>query len=193
MEEKVQKINWLYLVGYVLGPAVICAICYALSAAFFPKGNMAVILLMVPTILAVVWWIFAGSLIFRKKSKELEQKFESEGYTRNQIFYAKGQTVMLDVKKGMLGINFFWNPFKSYIISAKKVKDVKVDDGKHGSGFMEGSSQVSFLFTVDDVRVRVYTFRSNQRFRMDDKYILTGISKADVMLKSLNEARANAK
>ena len=193
MEEKVEKINWLYLVGYVLGPAVICAICYALSAAFFPKGNMAVILLMVPTILAVVWWIFAGSLIFRKKSKELEQKFESEGYTRNQTFYAKGQTVMLDVKKGMLGINFFWNPFKSYIISAKKVKDVKVDDGKHGSGFMEGSSQVSFLFTVDDVRVRVYTFRSNQRFRMDDKYILTGISKADVMLKSLNEARANAK
>ncbi len=73
------------------------------------------------------------------------------------------------------------------------MKDVKVDDGKHGSGFMEGSSQVSFLFTVDDVRVRVYTFRSNQRFRMDDKYILTGISKADVMLKSLNEARANAK
>ena len=60
MEEKVQKINWLYLVGYVLGPAVICTICYALSAAFFPKGNMAVILLMVPTILAVVWWILRG-------------------------------------------------------------------------------------------------------------------------------------
>ena len=75
MEEKVQKINWLYLVGYVLGPAVICTICYALSAAFFPKGNMAVIFLMGPTIFGVGGWVFSGGLIFWKKSKEMEKKF----------------------------------------------------------------------------------------------------------------------
>lgn len=61
-----------------------------------------------------------------------------------------------------------------------------------GSGFMEGSSRVSFLFTIDDIKVRVDTFTSNQRFRMDDKHILTGISKADMMVKSIEEAKANS-
>ena len=58
---------------------------------------------------------------------------------------------------------------------------------------MEGSSRVSFLFNVDDVKIRVNTFTSNQRFRMDSDYILTGISKADLMVKILEEARGNVK
>ncbi len=58
---------------------------------------------------------------------------------------------------------------------------------------MEGSSRVSFLFTIDqNIDVRVDTFTSNQRFRMDDKHILTGISKADLMVKNIEEARKNS-
>lgn len=37
------------------------------------------------------------------------------------------------------------------------------------------------------------TFTSNQRFRMDSNYILTGISKADMMVKTIEEAKKKAK
>ena len=52
---------------------------------------------------------------------------------------------------------------------------------------------VSFFFIVDGIKIRVDTFTSNQRQRMDSDYILTGISKADMMVKMLAQARANSK
>ena len=58
---------------------------------------------------------------------------------------------------------------------------------------MEGSSRVSFLFILDGIKIRVDTFTSNQRFRMDSNYILTGISKADMVVKTIEEARKKAK
>lgn len=60
-------------------------------------------------------------------------------------------------------------------------------------GILEGSSRVSFLFIIDGVQIRVNTFTSNQRWRMDSDYILTGISKADMMVEILNTARDKAK
>ena len=48
------------------------------------------------------------------------------------------------------------------------------------------------LFKVDDVKIRVNTFTSNQRWRMDSDYILTGISKADMMAKVIEEAKKNS-
>ncbi len=193
MEEKIQKINPLYLLGYILGPAAIAAASIGLGALCFPKGgNGAVITFMVIPILVVIWWIFGGSFIFKKKTKELEQKFTDQGYKRNHTFYGRGKTVVLDIEKGIIGIAFFWNPSKLYILPASRIGKAWVDDGKMGTGFMEGSSRVSFLFTIDDIKVRVDTFTSNQRFRMDDKHILTGISKADMMVQSLEEAKANS-
>ena len=148
---------------------------------------------MVPTIAAVVWWIFGGSLIFKQKTKELEKRFEAEGYRRNQTFYGRGQTVVLDVEKGMMGVVFFWNPFQNYILPASRISRAWTDDGRGGAGFMEGSSRVSFIFTIDQkIDVRVNTFMSNQRWRMDDKRILTGISKADLMVKNIEEAKKNS-
>ena len=52
-----------------------------------------------------------------------------------------------------------------------------------------GSREVSFLFLVDGVKVKVPTFFSNQRYAMNSKEILTGISKADVMVGLLNKVR----
>lgn len=195
MKEKIQKINILYLLGYILGPALFCAICYTICYfCFHDGGTGAVMTTLVPTILAAIWWIFAGSFIFKKKTKELEARFSKEGYKRNHTFYGRGKTVILDIEKGMMGIVFFWNPFESYITPASRITKAWVDDGKMGSGFMEGSSRVSFLFTIDnDINVRVDTFTSNQRFRMDDKHILTAISKADMMVQSINLAKANFK
>ena len=57
---------------------------------------------------------------------------------------------------------------------------------------MEGSSRVSFLFSIDGVRIRVNTFTSNKRWRMDSEYILTGISKADLMVEILETAKSRS-
>ncbi len=83
----------------------------------------------------------------------------------------------------------FWNPFEPYIVSANRVTKTWVDDGKSGFGIFEGSGRVSFLFTIDDTKIRVNTFTSNTRWRMDSEYILTGISKADMMVEVLENAR----
>ncbi len=194
MEPKIQKTNILYALGYIFAPIIICALCYSLCYLCFRDGGVgAVLTTLVPSILAILWWTFGGSFIFKQKTKELEKRFESEGYRRNQTFYGRGKTVTLDVEKGMMGVVFFWNPFESYILPTSRISRAWVDDGRGGVGFMEGSSRVSFLFTIDqNIDVRVDTFTSNQRFRMDDKHILTGISKADLMVKNIEEARKNS-
>lgn len=57
---------------------------------------------------------------------------------------------------------------------------------------MEGSQRVRFCFILDGVRINVNTFISNTRYKMTDNYILDGISKADLMVEVLNDAKANA-
>lgn len=192
-DTKVKKINVLYMLGYIFGPMLICAICFFLSYKFFPKGTMAVILLMGPSFLSVAWWIFAGRFIFKKKQKEFEKLLDENDFKRDHTFYADGCTVIIDDKNGEMALIFFWNPFETYIVSLKRVERTWVDDGKSGAGVFAGSGRVSFLFTIDGVKVRVNTFTSNQRWRMDSEYILTGISKADMMVKTIEEAKKKAK
>ena len=48
---------------------------------------------------------------------------------------------------------------------------------------------MSFLFQVDRVKVRVDTFTSNQRWKMEDPKVLEGISKADLWVQVLSQAR----
>ena len=191
-ETKVKKTNVIYLLGYIFVPVIVCAICFALSNAFFPKGYGAVILIMGPSILSVVWWSFAGSFIFKKKTKAFEKALDAAGFARNQTFYGRGKTVIVDINGGKIGIIFFWNPFKTYILPASRIQKAWVNDGCVGSGFMKGSSRVSFIFIVDEIKIRVDTFTSNQRFKMDSDYILTGISKADLMVKMIEEAKSRS-
>ena len=187
--EKIRKINVLYLLGYIFGPIIISAICFWLSYAFFPKGTMAVILLMGPSFLSVGWWCFAGRFIFKQTRKKILARFAEENFKSDQTFFGRGCTVYVDEKQGKIGLVFFWNPKETFIIPADRVENAWVDDGRSGAGFMEGSSRVSFLFIVDGVKVRVDTFTSNQRWRMDSDYILTGISKADMMVEVINTAK----
>ncbi len=193
MQEKIKKLDICYLIAYILAPIAICAICYTICYFCFRKGGTgAVMTTLVPSILAIVWWVFGGSLLFKRKTRELEKTFAEAGYKRNHTFYGRGKTVVLDIEKGMLGISFFWNPFDTYILPASRVEKAWTDDGKMGSGFMEGSSMVRFIFIVDGIKIAVPTFQSNQRFRMDDKHILTGISKADMMVQSIEEAKRHS-
>ncbi len=192
-QEKIKKINILYLLGYIFVPIIICAICFIIGMLYFPKGTGAVILFMGPTILSALWWIFAGTIIFKTKTKKFEQELDKNKFDRTSTFYGKGKTVIIDSKTGKIALIFFWNPSKTYIVPASNIEYAWVDDGRGGVGFMEGSSRVSFLFKVDGITVRVDTFTSNQRFRMDSDYILTGISKADMMVKAIEEAKSKAK
>ncbi len=192
-DKKVVKINILYMLGYIFVPILICALCFFLSYKFFPKGAMAVVLLMGPSALSLIWWIFAGKFLFKRKQKEFERLLDENGFNREQTFYADGCTVMIDKQNGELALIFFWNPFETYRVSLKRVDRAWVDDGKSGAGIFAGSGRVSFLFTIDNVKIRVNTFTSNQRWRMDSEYILTGISKADMMVKIIEEAKKKAK
>ena len=192
-EEKIKKINIMYLLGYILIPIVIWAICYTIGILFFPDGTMAVILFMIPPFLSFIWWAFGGTILFKIKTKNFEKTLDEQKFNRNQSFYGRGKVVIIDLKKGEIGLLFFWNPFKTYVIPAARVQEAYVDDGKSGSGFMEGSFRVRFVFKVDDIKIYVDTFTSNQRFRMDSDYILTGISKADMMVKMIEEAKKNSK
>lgn len=128
-------------------------------------------------------------LLFKRNSKNFEKTLDETGFKRAHTFYGRGKTVFIDTENGKIGLVFFWNPTKTYTVPASKVESAWVDDGKGGVGFMEGSSRVSFLFTIDGIKIRVDTFTSNQRFRMDSDYILTGISKAEVMVKMIEEAK----
>lgn len=192
-EKKIKKTNILYLLGYIFIPIVICAVCMFISYLYFPKGNGAVILILVPPFLSFFWWCFGGSFLFKRKTKQFEKELDEKGFSRNHTFYGRGKTVIIDSKKAQVGLVFFWNPFDTYLVDASHIEKCWVDDGKCGVGFMEGSSRVSFLLIVDGIKIRVDTFTSNQRFRMDSDYILTGISKADMVVKTIEEARLKAK
>ncbi len=193
--EKVQKKDIGYMLGFILGPIALLAVCYAVGYFFFRDGGAgAVVCFMGPPALALVWYLFVGKAFYKSGVKKLEAAMDAQGLTRNQTFNGKGCTVIVDLEKGMMGLAFFWNPFKQYIFPASRITRTWVDDGCHGAGIMKGSSQVSFLFQVDgSVTVRVYTFTSNRRWRMDSDYILTGISKADKMTEVLEYARSGEK
>ncbi len=188
--EPLKKKNMLYLLSYICVPIAVTAVCFLLGYLFFRDGGMgAVILFMVPPALSALWWIFAGKLIFKGKRKKMLQELEGSGFTPNHTFDSDGCTVVVDIVRGKIAMLFFWNPFQSYVLPASRISKIWTDDGKTGVGPLTGSSRVSFLFTVDNIRIRVNTFTSNKRWRMDSDYILTGISKADMMAEALEEAK----
>lgn len=187
--QKVKKINLIYLLSYIFAPILICAICFLISIKYFPKGDMAVILIMGPSFLSIIWWIFAGKMLYKNGQKKLEKQLDESGFEKNHTFYGAGCTVVVDTVNGKIALVFFWNPFESFVLPANRISKTWVDDGKTGFGIFEGSGRVSFLFTIDNIKIRVNTFTSNTRWRMDSEYILTGISKADMMVEVLETAR----
>lgn len=189
MDKKLVKINIVYLLLSILAPIALIAIGLLITKFFFADGGYgAVIFSMGPPLIAFIWYVFGIGLVFKNKYKKFEAELDSNGFNRNQTFYGRGKFVTIDLEKGEIGLVFYWNPFNTYIIPAARVENAWVDDGKSGSGIMQGSSRVSFIFVVDGIKIRVDTFTSNQRQRMDSEYILTGISKADLMVKMLAQA-----
>lgn len=187
--EKIKKVNVPYLLLYILVPLAVIVICGFLYAKFFPAGTMAPILSMAPTLIAAVWWVGGGRFIFKRQQKKMIAELKQEGFVVGYTFDAKNNYISVDTQHGEIALLFFWNPFQHAVLPASRITKVWVDDGASGSGIMRGSSRVSFLFTLDGVTIRVNTFTSNKRWNMDSNYILTGISKADMMANVLEQAR----
>lgn len=187
--DKIKKYNIQYILGYVFIPLIIVIVCITLNVYNDWAGVLAVMTILVIPLIAVLFWCFASTIVYKLKQKQMNEELEYQDFTKNQTFNGNSCTVIVDEVHGQLALLFRWNPFQTYIFPASKITKVWVDDGAGGSGFMRGSSRVSFLFIVDGVKVRVNTFTSNKRWRMDSDYILTGISKADLMVEIINSAK----
>ncbi|WP_294549240.1 hypothetical protein [uncultured Pseudoflavonifractor sp.] len=191
--KKVKKTNLLYLLCYILVPVVLIFLCAWVGVKYCPTDNSTrSLLLTAPTILSVLWWTFAGRALFRAREKAMEHALDAKGFARSHTFRSRSCIVIADGEKGQIALLFFWNPFEYFVLPASRISKIWVDDGCSGAGFLKGSSRVSFLFVVDGIKIRVNTFTSNKRWRMDSNYILTGISKADMMVDVLKSAGAQA-
>ncbi len=192
-QKSVKKINYAYLLLTILVPIVFIGVMGYIGATFFRSGGPgAVIFLMAPTALSAAWWILGPTTIWKQKKKAMEKQLDQQGFTRNQTFYGSSQVVVVDIRQGKIALLFMWNPFETFILPANRVTKAWTDDGAGGAGFMRGTNRVSFLFVIDGVQVRVNTFTSNQRWKMNDEHVLTGISKADMWVQVLAAAKEAA-
>ena len=187
--EKLHKINFLYLLLNIVAPVVFMIGMTVLGLAL--PQQIGVFFSIVGFGGAMLWWCFLGHKFYEKTRSAQIRKLEEGGFVPNHTFNADGCTLIVDLVNAQVALIFRWNPGKAYVRPASALSNVRVDDGRGGAGFLEGSSRVSFLFTVDGMNIRVNTFTSNKRWRMDSDYILTGISKADTMVDALTAAGAN--
>ncbi len=187
--EKLHKINFLYLLLNIVAPVVFMIGMTVLGLAL--PQQIGVFFSIVGFGGAMLWWCFLGHKFYEKTRSAQIRKLEESGFVPNHTFNADGCTLIVDLVNAQVALIFRWNPGKAYVRPASALSNVRVDDGRGGAGFLEGSSRVSFLFTVDGMNIRVNTFTSNKRWRMDSDYILTGISKADTMVEALTAAGAN--
>lgn len=189
----VKKTNVVYLLLVIFVPIAVIVLGGLIGYNFFRDGGSgAVVCFMCPTILSVAWWILGPSTIWNQKKKKMTKDLDAQGFNRNQTFYGSNQTVVVDIRQGKVALLFFWNPFEVFVLPASRVTKAWTEDGAGGAGFMRGTSRVSFLFLVDGVKVRVNTFTSNQRWKMDDPKILEAVSKADMMVQVLDAAKQAA-
>lgn len=187
--DHVKKVNYVYLLAYILMPAALAALGLWIGFTFYRDGGLgAVIFDMCPPILAILWWIFGGRIIYSIAKKRMLKRLDEAEIDRRQIFYSDGCVVSMDIRQAKMAMLFFWNPFALYVLPADRITRAWTDDGAGGVGILRGTSRVSFLFEVDGVTVRVNTFISNQRWKLNDDKVLEGISKADLWVQVLEQA-----
>lgn len=192
-QKRLKQYNAVYLLLTILVPIVlICILGFLGYANFHTGGAGAAACLVCPTLLSVLWWLIGPGLIWRVRKKALARQLDEIQFTRSQTFHGSTLTVVADTERGQIALLFFWNPFEPYILSASQVDRAWTDEGAAGAGFLRGTSRVSFLFLVDGVKIRVNTFTSNQRWKMNDEHVMAGISKADMWVRVLMDAKEAA-
>lgn len=190
--QKIKKVNPLYLLASIFIPIAAIVLASVLAVLLISNSGVGSIIIMIVFFGSIVWWAVGIGKVYEKKRDAKLKELDGQGFTRNQTFNADGCTVAVDVVHGRIAMVFKWNPFQCFVIPANRVSKMWVDDGKG----MGGTSRVSFLFIVDDVKVRVNTFTSNKIWSMKSDYVLEALSKADMMIEVLksayNAAQGNA-
>lgn len=188
--DQVKKVNYMYLLAYILVPTVLIALGLWIGYTFYHEGGAGLVICdLCPLLLAILWWAFGGRAIYFFAKKRMLKQLDGAGIDRRQIFYSDGCVVSMDIKQAKVALLFFWNPFALYVLPASRITRAWTDEGAGGVGILRGTSRVSFLFEVDGVKVRVNTFISNQRWKLNDNKVLEGISKADLWVQVLDQAR----
>lgn len=187
--QKIKKVNGLYLLLYIVVPMVPVAIAVLLSLLLPEMEGTFAACAAVLFFVAFLWWCAGWKLVLKSKRKGMAKKLDEAGFVRNHTFNSDYSTIVIDAQHGDMALLFCFNPFVTQIVTMQKITRAWVDDGAHGSGIMRGSSCVRFCFELDGNTIKVNTFTSNKRWRMDSNYILTGISKADMMVNEINRAK----
>ena len=187
----VDKIYVTWLTLFILLPLAVLAACVAVSFTAEVPEPFLTFLIFGPFIFAALWWIFGGMWIHKRnlrKTGRQVKELEASGFVTNYVFNG-ACVVRIDMVHRKVALQFGWNPNQCFVVPAARITRAWVEDGKHGKWIFEGTRKVSFLFVVDGIKVRVPTFYSAQRFRMASDEVLTGISKADVMVEYIDRAR----
>lgn len=191
--DRVKRTNYGYVLAYVLAPAALAALgVWVGRALLWGDSEWSRLCDMCPLLLAILWWACGGRVIFGLAQRNMLRRLDRADIDRRQIFFSDGCVVAMDMNQAKLAILFFWNPFALYVLPANRVKRAWTDDGAGGRGFLRGTSRVSFVFEVDGIQIRVSTFVSNQRWKLDDVRVLEGISKADQWVQVLELASRQA-
>lgn len=187
---QVKKTNWPYVLCYVLVPLASGGLGVLIGWQNFREGGTGAVVCFVGIPMAAfLWWTLGGGAIWYFCKRRMLKQLDEADFDRRQIFYAEDCMVSVDMGQAKLALLFFWNPFAPYVVPADRVARTWADEGVVGVGILRGTSRVSFLFEIDGATVRVNTFLSNQRWRMDEDKVLEGISKADMWVQVLDQAR----
>ncbi len=190
---KIKKADPVYTLVYFVVPVLVFAVAAVIGIKFELLGTAAVISFFGPVVFAILWYWIGNPLIYKLRKKKLEKELDAMGFVRSYTFYGGSTVTVIDEQNANIALLFRFNPFCPYIFPASRVKKAWTDDGRMGKGFMEGSSQVSFIMLIGRTKIRVYTFTSNRRFTMNSDQILTGISKADLVVEILKNAHDKSK
>lgn len=188
--QPVKRVSCGYLACYILIPLAGAALGLYAGRTWLRGSGAGAACMAAAPLLAVLWWAFGGRLVYRAGRRRMAKRLDGMGIDRRQIFYGESCVVSMDMERRKMGLLFFWNPFQVQVIPAGRVARAWADDGARGTGRFRGTSRVSFLFEIDGAEIRVNTFISNQRWKLDDNRVLEGISKADLWVHVLEEARS---
>ena len=190
---KIKKADPVYTLVYFVVPVLVFAVAAVIGIKFELLGTAAVISFFGPVVFAILWYWIGNPLIYKLRKKKLEKELDAMGFVRSYTFYGGSTVTVIDEQNANIALLFRFTPFCPNIFPASRVKKAWTDDGRMGKGFMEGSSQVSFIMLIGRTKIRVYTFTSNRRFTMNSDQILTGISKADLVVEILKNAHDKSK
>lgn len=188
-QQKIKKVNALYMTLVILIPIIIGIGLIALSFLMLDNETVSIVLWSVALLGTTLWFALGPQIIFDKRKKKTMQELQATGFICNHTFNADSCTVVVDKVYGKIGLIFKWNCSQFYILPANRITNIWVDDGK----MLGGTRRVSFLFIVDGIKIRVNTFTSSrQTYSMKSSYVLEALSKADMMVEDMKKAYAVA-